>query len=110
MNKRQSRIQPEQATLEKMIEIYCVGQHRMRHDLCAECEELRAYALQRLNCCPFGEKKGTCAKCPVHCYKTEMRQKIRQVMRYAGPRMLYKHPIFALRHLFDGFKRFPKST
>ena len=92
-----------------MIEVYCAGQHGTQQGLCPECETLQAYAAQRLEHCPFGEKKGTCARCPIHCYKEEMRRKIRQVMRYAGPRMLYKHPILALWHLLDGFKRFPET-
>lgn len=108
MNKRQSRLQQEQTTLEHTIQIYCAGRHGSRHSLCPECQELRAYAFLRLEGCPFGEDKGTCSKCPIHCYNADMRQKIRLVMRYAGPRMLYKHPILALRHLRDAFRRFPK--
>ncbi|MEG0375126.1 MAG: nitrous oxide-stimulated promoter family protein, partial [Raoultibacter sp.] len=34
-----------------------------------------------------------------HCYKPEEREKIRAVMRHAGPRMMTKHPIAAIRHL-----------
>ena len=102
----QTTLQREQATLEKMIAIYCMGQHGTQHGLCEDCKTLQTYAFQRLECCPFGERKGNCAECPLHCYKKEMREKIRRVMRYAGPRMLYKHPILALRHLLGGFKRF----
>ena len=40
-------------------------------------------------------------KCPVHCYEAAMRERVRQVMRYAGPRMLLRHPILALLHLRD---------
>ena len=69
--------------------------------LCAECQELLQYALERLDNCPFQEHKTTCENCPVHCYRPEMRERIRAVMRYAGPRMLFRHPLLALLHLWD---------
>jgi hypothetical protein len=36
-----------------------------------------------------------------------MREKIREVMRYAGPRMIYRHPIMAVFHLIDGMREKP---
>ena len=101
------RMAREQRTVEAMIEIYCHGQHGTGDGLCAECQTLRYYAHQRLSRCPFQEGKTTCAKCPIHCYKAEMRQEIRAVMRYAGPRMLYRHPILALQHMLDGLRKEP---
>ena len=92
----------EEKTIEVMISIYCYGNHGSRTIPCSACENLLIYAKQRIKTCPLGEKKTTCAKCSIHCYKPEMREKIREVMRYAGPRMLYKHPLLALLHLFDG--------
>jgi hypothetical protein len=96
------RMVREQETVEAMIGIYCRGTHGTRAGLCGECEALRNYARQRLQKCPFQEGKTTCAKCPVHCYRPEMREKIRVVMRYAGPRMLYRHPVMAIQHVLDG--------
>ena len=58
----------------------------------------------RLERCPFGEQKPTCANCLVHCYKADMRERMREVMRFAGPRMLRRHPILALWHVLDGFR------
>lgn len=49
--------------------------------------------------CPFGEGKSFCSNCPIHCYKSDMREKIRQVMRYSGPRMLLYHPVVAMSHV-----------
>jgi hypothetical protein len=94
------RLQREYKTVAAMISIFCKSHHKL-HDICGDCRELRDYALERLEKCPFGDDKPTCAKCPVHCYKPIMREKIREVMRYAGPRMIYRHPIMAIRHLFD---------
>ncbi len=36
-----------------------------------------------------------------------MREKIRRVMRYAGPRMLLRHPVMALLHMVDGLRKEP---
>lgn len=69
--------------------------------LCPQCQALLDYAHKRLEHCKFGEDKPSCARCPVHCYKPAMREQIRQVMRYSGPRMLLHNPIMAIRHLWD---------
>jgi predicted amidophosphoribosyltransferase len=97
----QSRLDRERRTIASMIEIYCRGRHRRARGLCAECEQLLAYATQRIDKCRFGENKPTCAKCTIHCYKPEMRQKVREVMRYSGPRMLWTHPILSVMHYMD---------
>lgn len=94
-----SVIQREQETVRRMIEIYCRHQEG-NPTLCPDCQELLRYALARLARCPFGERKTTCRRCSIHCYKPEMKRRIQAVMRYAGPRMLFFHPIAALRHLF----------
>ena len=101
------RIAREGKTVATMIGLYCHDQHDAGYGLCEQCQELQDYALQRLQGCPFQEGKTTCAKCPVHCYKPEMREHIRSVMRYAGPRMLYTHPIMALQHVADGRRKAP---
>lgn len=69
--------------------------------LCGECRELLEYSLARLGHCKFGNAKTKCHKCPVHCYRPYMREKIRTVMRFSGPRMLLYHPLEALRYLFS---------
>ena len=72
--------------------------------LCEECAELEAYARMRSDKCPFMETKTFCSNCKVHCYKPDMRQKIREVMRYSGPRMIFYHPITAIRHVIESKK------
>jgi hypothetical protein len=96
------RLAREARTVTAMVRIYCCGHHGTRDELCTECEALSRYALERLRRCPFQEGKTTCAKCPVHCYRPDMRSHIRAVMRYAGPRMLTRHPLLTLYHLLDG--------
>ncbi len=99
-----ARIAREKKTVGLMIALWCRAKHDTRGKLCEECEALRRYAFQRLDRCPFGPKKTTCAQCPIHCYKPDMREKIRQVMRFAGPRMLWHHPVLALWHLWDEWR------
>lgn len=101
MTSAERRIAREWKTLQLMIWLSCRDLHGRRKALCAPCEELRAYAERRLGKCPFAEEKPTCVMCPVHCYEAEMRERVRQVMRYAGPRMLLRHPVLAIRHLLD---------
>ena len=88
----------ERNTVKAMIRLYCRQNHTI-NPLCEECSQLWFYVDERLNKCPFGIEKPTCQNCTVHCYKPEMRQRIREIMRYAGPRMIWHHPVMAIRHL-----------
>ena len=99
------RLQREAHTVAAMIRRYCRDRHHTTDGLCPECAKLLAYARRRLTRCPFQERKTTCGKCPVHCYAPAMRERIREVMRYAGPRMLFSHPLLALMHLLDGLRK-----
>lgn len=102
------RLVRERGTLEAMIRIRCRDVHRpAAGGLCEDCRDLLRYAGERLEKCPFGEDKPTCARCPVHCYRPEMRERIREVMRHAGPRMPREHPWLALMHLLDGRRNVP---
>lgn len=101
------RMQREAATIEAMVRIYCRERHGGDETLCDECRELLAYAGKRLANCPFQEGKTTCGKCPIHCYKPGMRERVRQVMRYVGPRMMRHHPVMGIRHMLDGLRKKP---
>lgn len=94
-------------TVKAMVEVYCRAHHRTSNTLCSECRELLEYAEVRLDRCPYGEDKPTCNQCPIHCYKPEPKEKMRLVMRYAGPRMLLKHPVLAIRHLIHERQEVP---
>lgn len=110
LDKKHPRLDREMKTVQAMIQIYCHDQHATRQGLCPGCQELADYARTRLEHCPFGENKSTCANCAVHCYKPAMKDQIRAVMRYAGPRMLYRRPLLAIQHLLDGRKKAPELT
>jgi hypothetical protein len=98
----------ERKTIAKMIGLYCRKNHATAKGvLCEECQKLLEYALLRLQHCPFQEGKTTCGNCPIHCYKPEMKERIRLVMRFAGPRMLWTHPLLGLGHMLDSFRKRP---
>jgi hypothetical protein len=94
----------EKELVSQMIALYCKKQHHTKGALCPECAALRDYARQRSEKCPFMESKTFCSNCKVHCYKPEMREKIREVMRFSGPRMMFHHPITAIRHVIESNK------
>jgi hypothetical protein len=98
------RIAREKRTIAAMVEIFCRSRHGTT-GLCDECSELRDYALGRLDRCPFGADKPTCVRCPIHCYKPAMKEQVKAVMRFAGPRMLWRHPVLALMHQLDALRR-----
>ena len=91
----------EKRVVSEMIRLYCRKKHGTRGGLCPECAALDAYARLRSDNCPFMETKTFCSNCKVHCYKPEMREKIRAVMRFSGPRMLFTHPVTAVRHVIE---------
>jgi hypothetical protein len=98
------RIQ-RQRVVDLMIRIYCTGNGHARPEpgqqLCSQCGELADYARRRNDACPLLDERSFCQFCPVHCYKPAMRERITQVMRYAGPRMIFHRPIVAFRHLVE---------
>lgn len=89
-----------------MLRIYCRDHHRtaapVGDRMCESCHELLDYARKRLAGCPYGPDKPTCANCTIHCYGPRQREQTRIIMRYAGPRMLWRHPLLALAHVIDG--------
>jgi hypothetical protein len=95
-------------TIVVMLRMYCRAQHGAKAPpLCDDCRELHDYARRRLERCVFGEAKPTCANCAVHCYKAVMRERVRQAMRWAGPRMIWRHPVLAVWHILDGRRPTP---
>lgn len=103
-----ARLAREWQTMVAMVRIYCRDHHHPGDDLCAACARFLAYANTRLERCRFGQEKPTCAKCPAHCYQRERREQVRMIMRYAGPRMAWEHPVMSVRHWLDGFRKAPE--
>lgn len=96
-----SKREREKAMVTEMIALYCKKQHGTKQGLCPDCRALTDYACSRSDRCPFMETKTFCSNCRVHCYKPDMRERIRAVMRFSGPRMLFHHPVAALRHVIE---------
>lgn len=92
------KIEKEKDTIRFMIDLYCRKKLKTTH-MPEEYIELAEYATNRLDRCKFGDKKSSCKKCPIHCYKKDKREKIRTIMRWAGPRMLFYTPIAAIKHM-----------
>ena len=95
----------EARTMAWMVQIYCASHHGTKDELCEDCAQFLDYAEVRLEKCPYGEDKPTCANCPVHCYKPHYRAQAKAIMRFAGPRMLLRHPLLTIAHYMDGRRR-----
>ena len=93
--------QREKEMVSQMIALYCRKHHGGKGGLCPQCRALEEYARARSDKCPFMESKTFCSNCKVHCYKPQMRAKIREVMRFSGPRMVFHHPVAAVRHVIE---------
>jgi len=100
------RIQREKKTIRHMIALYeraCPNAVNSPEHYAG----LNAYAEKRLDKCVFGEEKPACKQCPVHCYQPAKREEMKQIMRWAGPRMLWRHPILTVQHLIDDKRPVP---
>ena len=97
----QDKRQREKQMVSLMITLYCRRTHHTREALCPDCAALNQYACARSDRCPFMETKTFCSNCRIHCYKPDMREKIRIVMRFSGPRMIFYRPVVAIRHVVE---------
>jgi hypothetical protein len=103
----------EQYLISDMIGIYCKGKHKYGHKasgLCPDCAGLKSYAEGRIGKCPHMETKTFCSNCQTHCFKPEMREKIRAVMRHSGPRIIFKHPLLVIKHAFYSRRKKNETT
>lgn len=102
-------LQTEAETIKYMVHIYCGDKHHHSDGLCSQCQNFLDYAYRRIEHCPFDIHKPTCGNCPIHCYKADMGQLARKIMRHAGPKMIFKHPLLALRHLIHNRRKAPSN-
>ena len=99
----ETKRQREKETVSRMIALYCRKNHGGK-TLCPNCAALDAYAQSRSDRCPFMETKTFCSNCRTHCYRPDMRKKIRKVLGFSGPRTIFHHPVMAVRHVIDSRK------
>lgn len=103
-------IATEKKTVSAMLRIYCAAHHGAGDPICPTCAALQRYSHARLDGCPYGADKPACIACPIHCYRPAERDAMRQVMRFAGPKMIWRHPWLAVAHLWkERFHRTPKT-
>jgi hypothetical protein len=95
------KIVKEKRIIKTMINIYCKKTHNSKGELCSECSELLEYAHKRLDFCKFGDEKKFCSNCPIHCYKKDMKVKVKDVMRFSGPRLIFHEPLEVIKHIIE---------
>jgi hypothetical protein len=104
-------------TLATFIDVYC--KHRHEHAekgpvklktydvemiagrpvvLCESCRKLFAHAFVKRSNCPM-EPKPACKHCPSHCYHPTYREKIQEVMRFSGRKIMMGGRLDYLYHL-----------
>jgi len=107
-NPTHKRMVREKKTITHMIDLYCRAHHKNSQGvLCSMCQQFKEYAFLRLDKCPFQDKKSTCGKCTIQCYKPDMKHQAREIMSYSGPRLLLRHPVLAMHHLWDRRRKAP---
>jgi hypothetical protein len=97
----------------KFVEAYCAGKHgtakRTPVDLpaglgarrlCPECSSFLEYAISKRLKCPLEAEKPTCKHCRIHCYDRPRREKVREIMSYAGRRLMLRGRLDYLWHYF----------
>jgi hypothetical protein len=109
-NPTHKRMVREKKTITYMIDLYCKNHHKTNGELCSDCQQFKEYAHLRLDKCPFQDKKSTCGKCKIQCYKPDMKQQAHKIMSYSGPRLLLHHPGLALHHIWDKQRKAPTLT
>ena len=68
--------------------------------VCDECADVLRYVEKRRAYCPK-DPKPSCSFCDTHCYSAEMSDRMREVMRYAGPRsMFHGYAVAGIKHVF----------
>ncbi len=115
--KRDRVLRRDLRTLARFIETYCThahpgvlkrAVHLKRQDveavaghavpLCPSCTKLLTHAFTKRQACPMNPKPA-CKHCPNHCYHPEYREKIREVMRFSGMKLLLTGRLDYLLHL-----------
>ena len=81
-------IDQEKELISIMIKIYEDGNK-------VDLSDLKNYAFKRIE---------FCSSCPIHCYQKTYRQQIREVMKYSGKRIIFKHPVIAFKHVINTLK------
>ena len=102
------QIQKDTDKLVRFLSLYCKAHHEHRRqepfifehpkvsakvydgpDLCDECSKLLRHAIVMRVLCPL-DPKPKCRNCPEHCYRPVYKDQMETVMKFAGPRSLFR--------------------
>ena len=105
--------------LAEFIHIYCADMHPdaatfrpessgavgrylapVEFSYCADCLKLLLHAASKRILCPY-DPKPACKKCDTHCYGPGYRERIREVMRYSGMRLIRRGRFGLLKKYFS---------
>jgi hypothetical protein len=98
--------------LGRFTEVWCEGHDHQNREpfmlpneagtlmLCHSCLEFMDYAVKKRLRCPIEAEKPSCKHCRIHCYANPQRQLVRQIMAYAGKKLILQGRIDYLWHFF----------
>jgi hypothetical protein len=99
--------------LGKFVEVYCDGRHSgIEHVtvtlsdglgsrmICPECRSFLEYAIVKRVNCPLVDEKPSCKHCRVHCYDKLHREKVKEIMAFAGLRLMLRGRLDYIWHYF----------
>ena len=97
----------------KFVEVYCAGKHRDAErspialptglgecNLCPECASFLEYSVSKRLKCPLEAEKPSCKHCRIHCYGKDQREKMREIMAYAGRKLMMRGRLDYVWHYF----------
>ena len=112
------KIQKDAEVLGEFIFIYCSEKHggeklfsteaggnagryleKISNLYCRDCRKLLLHAVTRRVLCPYNPKPA-CKKCETHCYGQGYREKIREVMRFSGKRLIKRGRFSLIKKYF----------
>ena len=94
----------EKKVISEMVKLYCRKNHKKR-ELCDECRDVLNYSLNRIDNCKYMYTKTFCSNCKKPCYSPKMKEKIKQIMKFSGLRILFHHPLLVISHMLSRFKK-----
>lgn len=105
LSNERTKIEREKLTIRHMIAIYCRGHRHSASGICGDCTSILRYAYERVDMCPYnGTVKPACGLCRTNCFTPGMHGLFHSIMRYAGPRMMVRHPILTMLHFWDAVR------
>lgn len=104
------------AILGRFVAVYCGDKHADRPktvfrykgigdstwrgiEVCDECTKMLTHGTAKRLICPM-EPKPYCKECDVHCYAPGYRERVREIMRYSGKKLILRGRVDLIYHYF----------